>query len=143
MKGFDFKISLVLGIASGSLMLPIFRLLLMPITGLIVAFAVAGFVTSLLFLPEDRADDKMFKRKGRVGAASALIVGLMISVVFYLYYAFYLKATILPSASSDLNAAVYVIFMLIITSVGGFVVGNLGGILGAIVGDILDAISKR
>ena len=141
MKGYSFKISLVLGVAAGSILLPIFRMFSMPITGLILAFTVAGFVTSFLFLPEN--NDKPFKRKASAGAAAAVIIGLMISFVFYLYYIFYLRVSIIPSASSDLNMAVYVSVMLIITVFGGFVLGNLGGAIGAILGDTVDAISKK
>jgi|GEM_PF-4185089 uncharacterized protein with PQ loop repeat len=141
MKGYSFKISLVLGVAAGSILLPIFRMFSMPITGLILAFTVAGFVTSFLFLPEN--NDKTFKRKASAGAAAAVIIGLMISFVFYLYYIFYLRVSIIPSASSDLNMAVYVSVMLIITVFGGFVLGNLGGAIGAILGDTVDAISKK
>lgn len=143
MKGYNFKISLVLGVAAGSILLLIFRLLSMPITGLILAFTVAGFVTSFMFLPEAKNGDKTFKRKANAGAASSVIIGLMISVVFYLYYILYLKARIVPSASPDINMAVYVGVMLIITVLGGFVLGNLGGAIGAILGDAVDALSKK
>ena len=141
MKGYSFKISLVLGVAAGSILLPIFRMFSMPITGLILAFTVAGFVTSFLFMPEN--NDKIFKRKASAGAAAAVIVGLMISTVFYLYYILYLKARIVPSASPDINMAVYVGVMLIITVLGGFVLGNLGGVIGAVLGDTVDAVSKK
>ncbi len=140
MKGYNFKISLTAGVCVGSIWLMIFRLLSMPITGLILSFVVAGFVTSFLFLPEDKSN---IKREGSAGAAAAVIIGLLVSAVFILYYMFYLKTSILPSASSDINSALYIIVMLIITYLGGFVLGNLGGVIGAIVGDTIDKIFKK
>ena len=140
MKGYNFKISLIAGVCVGSILLMIFRLLSMPITGLILSFVAAGFVTSFLFLPEDKSD---IKRKGGAGASAAVIIGLLVSAVFILYYMVYLKTSILPSASSDINSAVYIIAMLLITYLGGFILGNLGGAIGAIVGDIVDKISKK
>ncbi|AEG17800.1 DUF5518 domain-containing protein [Methanobacterium paludis] len=140
MKGYNFKISLIAGVCVGSILLMIFRLLSMPITGLILSFVVAGFVTSFLFLPEDKSDSK---RKGSAGAAAAVIIGILVSAVFILYYMFYLKANLIPSASSDINSAIYIIAMLIITYLGGFILGNIGGAIGAIVGDTIDKISKK
>jgi hypothetical protein len=134
----DYRISLLSGVLAGSIVLLIARLIGFPLSGFIISFLVAGFVTTFIYTPQDQSN---YIRKGTSGAAAGLIIAIIISIIFVIYYLPQISS--LPLENPDVQLSVAVILVVVITYLGGIVLGNVGGTFGSILRDNLENFRKK
>jgi biotin transporter BioY len=134
----NYRLSLISGVLAGSIILLLARFMNFPITGFIISFLVAGFVTTFLYTPQEKSNHI---RKGTSGAAAGLIIAIIISIIFVIYYL--PRISTLPLENPDIQLAVAVIIVVLITYLGGIVLGNVGGTFGSILRDNLDFFRKK
>ena len=126
---FDYLTSTIIGLFIGSLVLFLGRLLSFPISGILLAIIISALSASFLYNPSN-------KRNLR-GTMSSFLLCLIFSIFLTGYY--------IPKFSSilgtaDISLGLSLVIVLLITVIGGIILGSFGGSIGSTFRDLVSVI---
>lgn len=122
--------SVVMGIFVGSVILFASRIFSMPITGIILAIVFSSFVTAFVYNPTSKKNNTHTTLRG---TSASIIFSIIFSLMLTFYY--------LPKlgtyfATTDLALTASIAIILLITVIGGLIIGTIGGSIGSTFRDL-------
>ena len=131
---FDYLTSTIIGLFIGSLVLFLGRLLSFPISGILLAIIISALSASFLYNPSTQINPN---HRTLSGTMSSFLLCLIFSIFLTGYY--------IPKFSSilgtaDISLGLSLVIVLLITVIGGIILGSFGGSIGSTFRDLVSVI---
>ncbi|WP_304124840.1 DUF5518 domain-containing protein [Methanosphaera cuniculi] len=131
----DYLTSILIGLFIGSFILFIARLLSYPISGIILAIIIAPLVAAFLYNPSNK---KKANHRSLRCTASSIILCFIFSLILATYYIPQFNSLL---GSADISASMAILIIIAFTIIGGFLIGSIGGSIGATLRNIVSVIT--
>ena len=131
---FDYLTSTIIGLFIGSLVLFLGRLLSFPISGILLAIIISALSASFLYNPSNKRNPNHRTLRGTM---SSFLLCLIFSIFLTGYY--------IPKFSSilgtaDISLGLSLVIVLLITVIGGIILGSFGGSIVSTFRDLVSVI---
>ena len=113
---FDYLTSTIIGLFIGSLVLFLGRLLSFPISGILLAIIISALSASFLYNPSNKRNPNHRTLRGTIPKFSSIL------------------------GTADISLGLSLVIVLLITVIGGIILGSFGGSIGSTFRDIVSVI---
>ena len=122
---FTYLSSVVIGLFDGSLVLLICRLIGLPITGVLLSVFLSAFVTTFVYNPSEKKKNNNATIRG---VSASVLFSIIFGIMLAIYYVPKLGSVL---TTSDISISASIGIILLITVIGGLIIGTIGGSIGS------------
>ncbi|MDO5852325.1 MAG: DUF5518 domain-containing protein [Methanobacteriaceae archaeon] len=134
---FNYLSSISIGIFVSSIILFMSRIVGMPITGIITSILLAPLIAAFIYNPSLKEE---VKHRSMRGIGSSFIFSTLLGIIFVVYYIPKVNNLL---GSTDLSLTFAILLIALIATIGGILLGAIGGSIGATLRDIVTLLQNH